>query len=248
MIWPEIAAVVLLGLGGSFGHCVGMCGGFALAIGRNAGGPGGLLMRHLAYQAGKALTYVFLAVLLTAGLDLLRRGGGFVITQMILSLLAGVIMLLYGLMQVAEWRPTGGWARVLEPFPGCRALATLANSAGPVPAFFTGWLNGFLPCGLVWAALLQLAATESVTIAVAGALAFGAATFPGLFLFGLMAHAWNPRWRRRLVRFTGVLLIAFGVITILRAFPGGRHWLHDTIIPAVWFKVKEWCGFPGAEN
>jgi sulfite exporter TauE/SafE len=131
----------------------------------------------------------------------------------------------------------------LEPFPACRALATVASRPGLVPAFFTGWLNGFLPCGLVWVALLQLAGTESVATAAVGAAVFGAATFPGLFALGLVAHAWNPRWRRVLVRVTGALLILFGAITIVRAFPAGRHWLHQEIIPGVWGTVKEWCGF-----
>jgi sulfite exporter TauE/SafE len=104
-------------------------------------------------------------------------------------------------------------------------------------------LNGFLPCGFVWAALAQLASPESVSVAALGAAAFGIATFPGLFALGLVAHAWSPRWRRVLVRITGGVLVLFGAITILRAFPGGRHWLHQTVIPGVWGTVKEWCGF-----
>jgi sulfite exporter TauE/SafE len=243
MIWPEISAVLILGLSSSFGHCIGMCGGFALAIGRNAAGAGSLLARHAAYQSGKALTYVFLAVLLTTGFDLLRRNGGFAATQLVVSIIAGLVMLLYGLMQLAEWRPSGGWARVLEPFPGCRAFATVASRGGLLPAFLTGWLNGFLPCDIVWAALVQLATTESFAAAVAGAAVFGFATFPGLFAFGLFAHAWSPRWRRALVRITGALLIVFGALTIVRAFPAGRHWLHHEILPGVVGTLKEWCGF-----
>jgi sulfite exporter TauE/SafE len=244
MAWPEISAVVVLGLGGSFGHCIGMCGGFALAIGRGANGFGGVLGRHLAYQAGKALTYVFLAVLVTAGVGWVGRAGWFGSGQMVLSILAGAFMLLYGFMQVAEWRPAGGWSRLLEPLPGCRALATVASRPGVLPAFLTGWLNGFLPCGLVLAALAQLASTGSIAVSVIGAAAFGLATFPGLFALGLAAQAWNPRWRRRLVRITGVLLIVFGLLTIVRAFPAGRAWLMENVVPHVsWGAIKEWCGF-----
>ena len=42
-----------------------------------------------------------------------------------------------------------------------------------VTAFLTGWLNGFLPCGLVLGALSRLAATGSTTTAAVGAVAFG---------------------------------------------------------------------------
>lgn len=241
---PVILAVILLGLGGSFGHCIGMCGGFAIAVGRNAGGPGRLLGRHAAYQAGKALTYVFLAVLVTAGFGVVGRQGWFASSQMFLSLLAGAVMVFYGAMQVAEWRPGGGWARVLEPWPACRALASVAQRPGLIPSFLTGWLNGFLPCGLVLAALAQLANTGSIATAAIGAVAFGVATFPGLFLFGLATQAWHPRWRRAFVRATGVLLILFGVLTVVRAFPEGRLWLMHHVVPHVpWAAFREWCGF-----
>lgn len=243
MMWSEISAMVALGLAGSFGHCVGMCGGFALAIGRDAGGRGALAVRHLAYQAGKALTYVFLAVLVTAGFRVLAPEGGFTMVQSVLSLLAGLVMLFYGAMQVSEWRPSPRVLRVLEPFPGCRALAIVAQRPGVLPAFFTGWMNGFLPCGLVLAMLVQLATTHSVITAAVGAAAFGFATFPGLFALGLVAQAWRPSWRRVFVRLTGLLLVGFGLVTITRAFPAGRHWLHETIIPGTWHQVREWCGF-----
>ncbi len=244
MNWSGITEVVVLGLGGSFGHCIGMCGGFALAVSRDTRGPGGMLARHLAYQAGKALTYVFLAVLLVAGLGLVGRAGWFASGQMAMSIIAGSVMLLYGTMQITEWRPSAGWRRVLEPFPGCRALAAVVGRPGMLSALLTGWLNGFLPCGLVLGALSRLAATGDVATAAVGAAAFGAATFPGLFALGLASHAWNPHWRRLLVRVTGGLLVLFGGLTIVRAFPEGRAWLMHHVLPHVsWGAIRDWCGF-----
>ncbi len=94
MTWFDFSAVILMGLAGS-GHCVGMCGGFALAIGRGAPGAGSLTARHAAYTAGKALTYVFLAVLLAAGFGLVGRTGWLSLTQMVLSIAAGAFMIAY---------------------------------------------------------------------------------------------------------------------------------------------------------
>jgi uncharacterized protein len=240
MSWPELLALALLGLAGT-GHCVGMCGGFALAIGQGTDGTGSLALRHLSYQAGKTLTYMSLAALLAAGLGIVGRAGWLTSGQAILAVTAGVFMILYGLMQVVEIRAAGWWRRVVEPLPGCRAFAAVAGSRGLLPAFATGWLNGFLPCGLLMAVLFQVASQGSVLGAAVGAGVFGAATFPGLFLFGLLARAWKPSWRRVLVRVTGLVLIMFGIFTILRAFPEGRHWLHHTL-PGVWMSVREWCG------
>jgi sulfite exporter TauE/SafE len=218
-----------------------MCGGFALAIGQGTTGAGSLFARHLSYQAGKALTYVFLAVLLTAGLGLVGRAGWFSSGQMVVSIVAGVAMVAYGLMQALEVRTAAWWQRLVEPWPACRGLAAVAQAHGMVPAFATGWLNGFLPCGLLMTVLFQVASQGSVLGAAVGAAVFGAATFPGLFLFGLAAHAWKPGWRRWFVRVAGVLLVVFGAFTVVRAFPEGRHWLHNTL-PEVWMDVRVWCG------
>jgi len=241
MSWMDLSAVIVMGLAGS-GHCVGMCGGFALAVGRGAGGGGSLALRHLAYQAGKALTYVFLAVLVTAGFGIVGRAGWFSAGQMVLSVAAGVFMVAYGLGQLLEWRLGGWWRRVVEPIPGCRAFAAVARTPGLVTAFATGWLNGFLPCGLLLAVLLQLASLHSVMGAAVGAAVFGLATFPGLFVFGVAAHAWNPRWRRALVRTAGTLLVLFGVLTIVRAFPEGRHWIHHQLLRGALQTIRDWCG------
>lgn len=240
MSWPELTAFVLLGLAGS-GHCVGMCGGFALGIGEGAAGGPALLARHAAYQAGKTLTYAFLAVMLAAGLGVVGRAGWFVSGQTVLAVAAGVVMVLYGALQLFEIRATGWWRRLAEPVPACRALAAVVSARGVVPAFATGWLNGFLPCSLLMAVLIQAAASGSVLTAALGAALFGVATFPGLFLFGWLAGAWSVRRRRILVRLTGALLMLFGALTIVRAFPGGRHWLHG-VLPGVWMQVREWCG------
>ncbi|BET67447.1 sulfite exporter TauE/SafE family protein [Opitutales bacterium ASA1] len=241
MHWMDLGAVVVMGLAGS-GHCVGMCGGFALAIGRGAKGHGALVVRHLAYTTGKALTYVFLAVLVAAGLGIVGRAEWFKSGQLVLSIAAGMFMVVYGSGQLLEWRIGSWWQRVVEPLPGCRGLAAVARTPGPLAAFATGWLNGFLPCGLLLAVLMHLASLGSVSAAALGAAAFGLATFPGLFLFGLLAQGWSVRWRRVLVRVAGVLLIAFGAITIVRAFPEGRHWLHHEVLPGVTDTIRDWCG------
>ena len=47
------------GFAGSF-HCIGMCGGFACALGRDPQGRGATVLRHLLYNTGRLTTYCFL--------------------------------------------------------------------------------------------------------------------------------------------------------------------------------------------
>ena len=47
---------------GSF-HCIGMCGGFACALGRDPRGGVATVERHLLYNLGRLTTYCFLGAL-----------------------------------------------------------------------------------------------------------------------------------------------------------------------------------------
>ena len=47
------------GFAGSF-HCIGMCGGFACALGRDPRGRTATVERHLLYNTGRLTTYCFL--------------------------------------------------------------------------------------------------------------------------------------------------------------------------------------------
>ena len=47
---------------GSF-HCIGMCGGFACALGRDPRGGAATVERHLLYNLGRLTTYCFLGAL-----------------------------------------------------------------------------------------------------------------------------------------------------------------------------------------
>jgi sulfite exporter TauE/SafE len=230
-----------MGLAGA-GHCVGMCGGFVLAVGREVRGVPSLAGRHLAYHAGKTLTYVFLAVLISAGFGVVGRAQWFSAGQTVLALVAGGIMVAYGAGQLFEVRAAAWWKRFIEPLPACRSLGAIVSAPGPASAFATGWLNGFLPCGLLLSVLFYLASSQTVLGAASGAALFGAATFPGLFLFGLAANRWKPASRRKLVKLTGAFLVFFGIITLVRAFPEGRHWLHEIFMPSLISTIRDWCG------
>ena len=53
------ALLFIAGFAGSF-HCIGMCGGFACALGPDRRGAGATSLRHLLYNTGRLSTYCFL--------------------------------------------------------------------------------------------------------------------------------------------------------------------------------------------
>jgi uncharacterized protein len=241
MNWVDMWALFALGLMGS-GHCVGMCGGFALAAGRGyAGAPrSSLLVRIGAYHTGKALTYISLALLLTAGFGFAAGSGWFSEAQSWLSFGSGVAMAAIGLAMALEWR-SSWFSRLLEPVPACRSLGALAADRTLLSSFFLGWVNGFLPCGLLLAALFYAANLGSLPAAAFGTAAFAAGTVPALAGFAYAGWRLAPQRRRTLLRLAGISLILFGAVNVARAWPEGRHWIHENLTVPVGRAVVEWC-------
>lgn len=222
---------LLLGLGGSV-HCMGMCGGFAALVGEGARRAGRLGVREqLAYIVGKALTYCVLGLALALAADWALRGGAELVGggevhqahvlerwRGIVAWIAGGLMVLLGLFALGLRLPQRLHSR---PFiAGAHGLARrlfrgIADLPGLGGAFGVGLVTGLLPCGLSWGAL-ALAAASPPRVAVLGMLIFGLATGPALALIGLGWSGIPLRWRAFAGRVAGPLLIAFGVLTIIR--------------------------------
>jgi uncharacterized protein len=233
MTWADYGAVALMGLLGS-AHCVGMCSPFALAVSAGARAEGGLALlfaRHVAYQLGKATAYVFLGVLLFLATDWVDMQTPLGRAQDLLAWVAGGAMIVIGAGYATGWRWSGGspagWSG-----RACGALRVLWSRPSLWRCVLTGWINGFLPCGLSLAALLLLVSYDEVNGVVAGAYVFGFATLPGLFVVGFLGDKISPRLRGRGLRVAGVLLIAFGVLTVVRGRAPVHHWFHEHLLPS----------------
>ncbi len=83
-----------------------------------------------------------------------------------------------------------------------------------------GMLNGLLPCGLVYEALLIAAASAKPLLAGLGMLIFGAATIPALLAVGVGAQMLSVPIRQRLVWVGGIFVILVGFYLVLRGAAG----------------------------
>ena len=232
-----LGSFVTLGLLGS-AHCLGMCGGFAVAVGAASGPARWRLVSHqLLYVGGKALTYGVLGLLLAlfartlvlggAGLVDVAGSGGLGQVRAGLALAAGLTLIVLG---VLAWRGRGvGMLGAAAPVteagkggPLGRALlrvrelfGALRRLPGGSGALATGLATGLLPCGWSWGALV-LAATQEPLTAGLGMLLFGLGTAPALVLLGLGWGGLPLGWRARATRLLGPVLVLFGAWTLLR--------------------------------
>jgi len=154
------------GFVGSF-HCVGMCGGFACALGPHSRGRGATLVRHLIYNGGRLTTYCFLGagagtlgqVLCgPRGLVVPPLDGSLATGQRALAIIAGLLMIamalrLFGLLP--------GIHRAASGFGGgvAASLRDLLATPGHAAPLAFGVFNGFLPCPLVYAFAAEAAST-----------------------------------------------------------------------------------------
>lgn len=214
-----ISAFVVGLLGGV--HCAGMCGGIvgALSFGLPAGGARWPVL--LAYNAGRISSYT-LAGAVMGGLGFYFSGLLPVqAAQNVLLTLAGLFLILMGLYLAGWWGALGRLERVggllwrrIEPLG--RGLLPV-RSAGH--AYLLGLLWGWLPCGLVYSALVWTVSAGGVVQGASLMLAFGLGTLPNLLLMGVAA-AQLRRWvRHPAVRAAaGLLVIGFGVWLLLDAW------------------------------
>lgn len=208
-------------LGGFLGsaHCVGMCGGLVALVGASRSRTGSAIERQLVYSCGRVFTYTFLGIMAgSASAWLLQSTGGLVQLQRVFSIAAGAIMIVIGLASF-------GWIRLKLSIPGSVALPfaaafrQLLSAPDRRTVFLAGVMNGFLPCGLVYAFLAFSVASGKPVHGGLLMLAFGLGTVPAMTIVGCGSSLISHHARARVFRVAAVLVIVTGGITVYRALP-----------------------------
>ncbi len=203
---------LLLGLAGSL-HCVGMCGPLLLALPLDASGKRHVVGQMLVYHSGRLLTYAALGLFF----GLLGQGLAIAGFQKILSISAGVFMLVMALM---AWR----FERLVTALPGFgvftqrvkSGIGNLLRSHGGTATFSIGLLNGLLPCGMVYAALAGAIATLRPLEGGLFMAIFGLGTLPLLLGVTLLGQSFSKDIRRKIRIAQPILLSVVGLLLIQR--------------------------------
>lgn len=216
---PKLLAILVGGLFGS-AHCVGMCGGFAAALGATEQPPRRGLVRQLVYSFGRLFTYGFLgAVGGYVGRYLTSYQSTLIGAQQVFSVLAGVIMIAVGVMALGifrfRWLRPGALGETIAPM-----FRHFLDAPGRTGVFLAGVANGFLPCGLVYAFLSMAVASGSVFQGFLLMVAFGMGTVPIMVLVGCGSTLLTHQLRHRIYRVAACLVILAGAVTIVRGWPG----------------------------
>jgi sulfite exporter TauE/SafE len=221
---PILTSALLLGAFGSV-HCLGMCGGIAGAFGQTTATGSGrtVLPRMSLYSFGRITSYSIAGAIVGLLGEAFTALTGLTV---FLRLLTGLLILACGLHVVGAWNGLAAIERVGMRF--WRRLAPHAKRIGRPDRgwkiFALGLLWGWLPCGLVYAALLGAASTGSAPVGAAFMAAFGLGTLPALLAAsGVGAGLGAFLGLRSARRGAGVLLLVFGMASIFGALMPLMH-------------------------
>ena len=200
-----------LGVLGS-AHCLGMCGPLALAIPARRNTFLQRFKSALLLNGGRVITYAAIGALF----GLFGRGLQLAGLQQGVSIAMGALILLSLLMpsiMKLGWltRRTGTFVIHAQSMMAQQLKRT--SNAG---LFFTGTLNGLLPCGMVYLAVAGALAQDGWWQGALFMLFFGLGTWPALIGLRISGGFFGPRFRTNLKRIAPFAYAAIAVLFILR--------------------------------
>jgi len=202
---------LLFGLFGSF-HCIGMCGPIAFVLPINRTSRFKSILQTSLYHLGRIFSYSLIGALF----GLLGKGFYFFGLQQQLSIVVGLVMILsiavprlFSKMSIA--RPVLKFTNRIKNSLGS-SLKKKENST-----FFTiGFLNGLLPCGLVYMAMIASLTSTSVLEGVTYMALFGLGTVPLMSAVVLLGNITSYVNRQKIQKLIPVVVVVIGVFFVLR--------------------------------
>jgi sulfite exporter TauE/SafE len=203
---------LVLGLLGSF-HCIGMCGPIAFVLPVDKTSNRKAFTGSFLYHFGRLLSYGLIGVLF----GLLGRGLYLAGFQQRLSILIGVVMILVVLIPTRHLNRFA-ISRPLYQFIGKvkSKLGLYLNKTSYKSLFLIGFFNGFLPCGLVYMAVLGSVSTGNALEGATYMIVFGLGTVPLMTAAIFLGNFLKISIRKRIQRAIPIFVVIIGILFILR--------------------------------
>jgi hypothetical protein len=217
----NILSIITIAFLGSFGHCMGMCGGIVIAYSstkvEDKWNKAQQSFAHLLYSAGRISTYTLLGAMfgflggvatfnnLTNGLMLLLAGSFMVLAGLSLSGKIKFLTLLEHSFASNSW-----YTKMFRQLLQTKSFSSF---------FILGMLNGLLPCGLVYFFAITAASTASPLYGALVMFIFGVSTVPALFSLGFFVGLYkNSKFRNYMMSLAAISVIIFGLYTIRNGY------------------------------
>lgn len=216
----------ILGLLGSL-HCVGMCGPIAFMLPVDRSNSFKKITQISMYHIGRLLAYAMIGLVFgLIGKSLYIFG-----MQQQLSIIIGIVMIVFVLLPY-KWLSKFNLAQPLY-----KAVGYIKKSLGQAlhkktaDTFLTiGFLNGFLPCGLVYMAVFGAIAMGSYAEGSLYMILFGLGTIPLMTAAIYLGKFLNSTIKQRIQKAIPVFVVIIGALFILRGLGLGIPYISPTTV------------------
>ena len=204
-------SALIFGLLGSF-HCIGMCGPIAFMLPVDRQKPIKRFFQITSYHLGRLFTYSLIGLLF----GFLGKGFYLFGFQQQLSIFVGITMILIVLFPkfFNKVNLSKGISKVI--FKVKNALGKELKKKGNDTFFTIGFLNGFLPCGLVYMAVFGALTTTNAFYGSLYMFLFGLGTVPLMTAVVYLGNFSKGNFRKRIQKIIPIVVIIIGVLFILR--------------------------------
>jgi len=223
-----LASALALGFLGSL-HCLGMCGPIAFMLPLERKCRFKKTIQLFVYHSGRLLAYGTMGVLF----GFLGKGLFLFGIQQKLSIGIGILMILLVVL------PSKYWSAHKLSKPLYAVLGKVKSKLGAAlkkktpDAFLTiGFLNGFLPCGLVYMALLGAMALAAPLQGGMYMILFGTGTIPLMSLVVFSKGLWGNPIKSRIRKLIPVFVVLIGALFIIRGLGLGIPYVSPKPVPA----------------
>jgi len=216
---------LIIGLSSSL-HCLGMCGPIAMSIPLNRSSNWNITFGTLQYNLGRLIAYSFLGVIAgTIGLSISN-----IRWIQLLSIVTGLLMI------AIAWHKLFVFNSITQSKLSIRLLhfistniARLRRSNHWSKLLSFGFLNGLLPCGMVYIGLANAMLQSSPLLGSIAMLLFGLGTIPAMFSVSFFATKISKKWHKQIRIFVPYIITLLGLIIILRGLDLGIPYLSPKI-------------------
>ena len=216
-----LVSALIFGLLGSF-HCIGMCGPIAFLLPLDRENNFKKFLQIFIYHSGRLFSYGIIGL----AFGVVGKGFSLFGLQQQLSIIIGIFMLLLILIpkkKLGRFNPENAGFKVVNNLKNY--LGKELKKKSPDTFFTVGFLNGFLPCGLVYMAVLGAIAGGTAVQGGLYMILFGMGTIPLMTSAIWISNLISVKSRKYIRRLIPVFIAIIAILFIVRGLGLGIPYL-----------------------
>ena len=208
MLWSSL----IFGLLGSF-HCMGMCGPIAFMLPVDRSHSTKKVVQISVYHLGRLISYAIIGLLF----GVIGKGLYLFGIQQQLSIAIGILMIIFVVVPAHVFYKYNFSRPVYKFISKIKSALGKSLKKKTTDTFLTiGFLNGFLPCGLVYMAVFASLTMQNLAHSSIYMILFGLGTIPLMTTAIYFGKFLNTTIKQRIQKAIPVFVVVIGLLFILR--------------------------------